>query len=273
MERTGTLYIQAAKRGEQTVVTDCLFEGAFKVARPVYLERSYPTIYCIHVGGGYVDGDIYETHISLEEQARLTVTTQASTKVYKTPRRPVQQLTKIFLKKDSILEFLPDPLIAYEKSRFIQETTIHMEKGATLLYSDIITPGWSPGGAPFQYEWVRSKLKVYEDGMLQIYDHLFLQPDQQNMASIMQMEGYTHFGSLLLVSSSTSAQVMKELEHLLEAYNDDTSMRVGSSALKTSGIVIRVLAKQTQAIERLFEACTNILRSSWQQEPVYLRKY
>ena len=51
---------------------------------------------------------------------------------------------KFILKEGSYLEYIPDPLIAYQNARYKQKNVIHMEKGATLLYSDIITPGWSP---------------------------------------------------------------------------------------------------------------------------------
>ncbi|MFB9758010.1 urease accessory protein UreD [Ectobacillus funiculus] len=271
MEHTGSLCLEAVQKDGQTIISDCWFEGAFKVTRPVYLESSHPTIYCIHVGGGYVNGDSYETSISLKEDARLTVTTQASTKVYRTPDKPVRQYTSILLKQGSILEFLPDPLIAYEKSRFVQETTVHMERGATFLYSDIITPGWSKTGEHFQYDWVRSKLKIYEDEKLQVYDHLFLQPKGHDMSSFMQMEGYTHFGAWLLVSPFVTEQWIKELSNILETCSSEA--RIGWSALKTNGIVVRVLAYHTQAIERIFQACTDLVRRQWQQVPLDLRKY
>ena len=33
-----------------------------------------------------------------------------------------------------------------------QKNIIRMDKGATFLYSDIITPGWSPDGEQFSYK-------------------------------------------------------------------------------------------------------------------------
>ena len=38
-----------------------------------------------------------------------------------------------------------------------------MEKGATFLYSDIITPGWSPDGERFSYDKLQLINEIYMD--------------------------------------------------------------------------------------------------------------
>ncbi|OLN23024.1 hypothetical protein BTO30_06505 [Domibacillus antri] len=270
MSMTGTLRVKAVCRGEKTVVADTYFDGAFKVARPVYFDEYEPTIYSLHVGGGYVGGDRYHTDVVLEENAKMTLTTQSAAKVYKTPAEPVYQSMDISLSKSSVFAYLPDPLIAYEQARFMQETTIYMEKGSTLLYSDIMTPGWSKSGEPFRYEWVRSKLKIYEDGALQAYDHLFLKPDKNDLFSPMQMEGYTHVGSLFIVSPALT-QWESELGQLLERYEDQA--RMGFSSLKNGGCSIRILANATHVIEEILLACTGWMREKLGQKHVQLRKY
>nr|WP_318503591.1 urease accessory protein UreD [Bacillus sp. T3] len=133
MNRAAVLELRAEKKVNKTIVADCFYEGALKITRPVYLDGTVPTVYLIHVGGGFVDGDCYRMKIDLDEQSHLALTTQSSTKVYRTPMKPVRQLTEITLKKGSVLEYFPDPLIAYKDSRFLQETTIHKEEGAILF--------------------------------------------------------------------------------------------------------------------------------------------
>lgn len=270
MSLTGTLRLKAVRHGLKTVVADTYFDGAFKVARPIYFNEHEPVIYTLHVGGGYVGGDRYHTEVALDPDAHMTMTTQSAAKVYKTPAAPVYQSMAIRLAAGSVFAYLPDPLIAYEQARFFQETTIHMEKGAVLFYSDIITPGWSPSGELFRYEWIRSKLKIYEEGVLQTYDHLFLQPDEQSLVSLMQMEGYTHTGSLFLIAPFMN-ELQDELDQLLAPY--EVSMRIGCSRLKLSGCSIRLLAHSTHEIEKVVAACQEWMRKKLDQEPLKLRKY
>ena len=175
---TGELRLDVENRKGKTVAKNVYFQGALKVMRPIYHDDSGQVCYYIlNPGGGYLDGDRYQMKIALENKARLTLTTQSATKVYRTPHTPAYQETEIYLKKGSYLEYIPDPLIAYQHARYKQKNVIHMEKGATFLYSDIITPGWSPDGERFSYDQLQLINEIYMDHELVAYDHIKLSPE------------------------------------------------------------------------------------------------
>lgn len=271
MSLTGTMSLTAEKRAEKTIISSCYYQGAMKVTRPVYLDPDAPSVYMMHVGGGYLDGDTYETDIHVQPEAEISVTTQSHTKVYKTPKEPVQQRTAITLGKNSVLEYLPDPLIAYEAARFLQETTVSMETGSVLIYSDIVTPGWAPDGHFFRYDWIRSKLKVYKNEKLVLFDHLKLEPDEQ-INGLMQMEGYTHTGMLAVLHEDISADTVDEIYELLTTR--ETKARYGISMLSEPGFILRVLAFSTKEVETLvFEVHRYIRQTLLQKEAIRFRKY
>jgi urease accessory protein len=248
MSYTGKLELVARKRGERTQVASCYYEGAFKLTRPVYLESTFPCVYFIHVGGGYVDGDTYLTNLLVEEGAELAVTTQSFTKVYKTPRHPVIQKTVIKLEKTSTLHYMPDPLIAYEGSKFSQETIVHLEENACLFYKDIITPGWAEDARLFRYDWIRSKLKVFKKDKLFLLDHLFLNPDE-DLSGLMQMEGYTHVGTFMIFHDKVGKPFLDAFYEKMETFPADA--RWGVSLLPEGGMILRVLAFKTGIIEQI----------------------
>ncbi|MGS2779851.1 urease accessory protein UreD [Robertmurraya sp. GLU-23] len=271
MSYTGVLDLIASKKNEKTIISSCYYEGALKIARPIYLEGDSPSIYLIHVGGGYVNGDSYFTQIQVDDSAHLLVTTQSSTKVYKTPTEPVRQQTKIKLGSGSVLEYIPDPLIAYEDARFIQETEVEIEHDSCFFYSDIITPGWAKDGSFFKYEWIRSKLKIFKDGQLMLFDHLFLEPDHQ-MNGIMQMEGYTHMGTFILIHEQVNKKFLDKLySYLIENFPD---VHLGLSALPDQGGILRLLANHSGIIEAIIaEAQTYSRRVLLNKESILWRKY
>lgn len=248
MTHTGLLELTAAKKHSKTIISSCYYEGALKITRPVYLEKDSPSIYLIHVGGGYVNGDVYRTNLALEEGAELAVTTQSSTKVYKTPKQPVCQYTNIVLGKGSVLEYLPDPLIAYEGARFIQETDVTISEGSSFFYSDIITPGWAEDGRLFSYDWIRSKLKVYKEKKLVLLDHLLLEPDE-GLGGIMQMEGYTHVGTFLILHSKADKRFIDAMYEILAELKGD--VQFGLSRLPEDGAILRILARSSGSIEMM----------------------
>ncbi|MED1467652.1 urease accessory protein UreD [Bacillus salipaludis] len=248
MSYTGVLELSAIRKHSKSIISTCYYEGALKMTRPIYLEKDFPSIYLIHVGGGYVDSDTYLTEISAEEGAGLSVTTQSATKIYKTPKKPVVQRTSLKLGKGSVLEYLPDPLIAYEGARFIQETTVRIEDEACFFYCDMITPGWAEDGSLFRYDWIRSKLKIYKEEKLIVFDHLLLEPDD-NMGGIMQLEGYTHVGTFLILSHKADKKFLDGLHEAMEGFQD--GVRFGLSTLPESGVILRILALNTGVIEKM----------------------
>ncbi|PIC62657.1 urease accessory protein [Sporosarcina sp. P13] len=271
-EWTGLLQLAVADRGGKTVPKSVYFQGAFKVMRPIYHSASgQACYYLLNPGGGYVDGDRYRMDITAEKDSRLTLTTQSATKVYRTPRNHVYQEANFHLKGGSYLEYLPDALIAYQQARYTQKTIIRMDPTATLFYSDILTPGWSPENRHFSYEQLRLVTEIYMDDELVVFDHLKLQPALHTMDALGVMEGYTHVGTILAVREDITQDVINRLhEELITSYD----CRIGISRLSTAGFTVRILANQTQVVERVIGQCHRFVSEEWfQEKPSFLRKY
>jgi urease accessory protein len=270
---TGVLELDVEDRLGKSVARDVYFQGAFKLQRPIYHNgSSMPCYYILNPGGGYLDGDKYRMRIKLRDEAKLTLTTQSATKVYKTPNKEAYQETEIFLGKDSYMEYLPDPLIAYKDARYFQKNIVHMDKGATFLYSDILTPGWSPEGENFSYDTLRLVNEIYFEHELVAFDHIKLSPNEQHMDGLGFMEGYTHLGSFVVVSDKTDTELLDRLYEVIQEADGD--FKAGLSMLAVPGFTIRVMANQTQVIERIFAKCHHVISDAWYQtKPSFLRKY
>ena len=270
---TGILSLDLENRKGKTVAKRAYFQGAFKVMRPIYHDNSGQVCYyLLNPGGGYLDGDRYRMEISIDEGAEVILTTQSATKVYKTPKSFAYQETEITLKKGSLLEYLPDPLIAYKDAHYKQKNVIHMETGSTYIYTDILTPGWSPEGEKFSYNAVQLVTEIYLDGQLGVFDHIKLTPGKHSISGLGFMEGYTHLGSMIVVSELTSNTLLDEIYEMIQEEGAD--FKFGLSRLPVSGLSIRILANSTQLIERIFDNCHRLIKKSWfQTTPNSLRKY
>jgi urease accessory protein len=270
---TGVLHLGAEERYGKTVAKNVYFQGAYKVMRPIYHDESgQACYYLLNPGGGYLDGDRYQMKISLEKQAKLTLTTQSATKIYKTPNSHAYQESEFNLKEGSYLEYIPDPLIGYKNARYKQKNVVHMEKGCTLLYSDIVTPGWSPDGEKFSYDTLQLINEIYMENELVVYDHIKLSPATQNMDSLGLMEGYSHLGSMIVVDEKTNHDLLDRLYESIP--NHSLESKIGLSLLPVPGFTVRVLANNTQTIEKIFSDFHNILSQEWfNKTPSFLRKY
>ncbi|UGB29387.1 urease accessory protein UreD [Metabacillus sp. B2-18] len=270
MTYTGYLQLEVEKKQNRSVISNSFFDGVLKITRPTYLPEGLPLLTLIHVGGGYVDGDSYKTEVVVSEGAKLALTTQASTKIYKSPRLGVTQYMDYFLKNNSELYVKQDSLIPYKDANFSQQTNVYMDSNSIFYFTDIITPGWSEDGKLFQYEKVASKMKIFIDDKLQVFDHQLLVPNQ-NLHQFMQLEGYTHIGTLFMIHPHVSETV---IEKIREALSSSIDARFGISLLNVPGLALRVLANSTPAIEMIFNMCETVLRKDLdEKEMIEWRKW
>lgn len=271
MTYTGQLLLDTQYRHNKSVIANSFFDGVLKITRPSYTEEETPMITIIHIGGGYVDGDSYYSEISVDSEARLAVTTQASTKIYKTLRRGVLQKAKYLLKEKSKLYIKQDPVIAYKDAKYTQATEVFMAADAEFYYTDILTPGWAEDGKLFQFTEVHSKLKIFTEGNLTVFDHLRIRPDE-DLPKIMQLEGYTHLGSLFYINPTFTENKISLLREEL-SFTSKSDVQCGVSQLAVCGICVRILAKSTTDVEKIFLAIERFIYFHFDHElPLQWRK-
>ncbi|WP_370275860.1 urease accessory protein UreD [Georgenia sp. SYP-B2076] len=271
----GELALTVRPRGGRSVAVHQFHRGALRVLRPMYLDTTGQVTYVVvNPGGAYLDRDRYRIDVAVGDGGDLMLTTQSATKVYRTPEdRAVQQVT-ICLGPGSRLEYLPDQLIAYRGARYRQDTRIEMAPTASLMMSEVVTPGWSPSGTPFLYTELRLRSVVTMGGRPVAVDNLVLAPrgGAAGMSGMGLLEGHTHVGSLLVVDPRAD-------EAALQMVRERVATRAGHlvagvSAPSVPGLALRVLGTATQEVNGLIMAVVNELRVRWfGQPPADLRKY
>ncbi|WP_153007951.1 urease accessory protein UreD [Kocuria rhizophila] len=160
-EWAGQLRLSVAERNGRSYAARQFHEGALRVLRPHYLDRSGQVTYTVvNPGGAYLGADAYLLDVAVERDASLVLTTQSATKVYRTPQGPATQDMTVRLGPGSCLEHVPDQLIVYRGGSYLQRTRVDMDPAASLLLAEIVTPGWSPSGASFAYDELRMRTEV-----------------------------------------------------------------------------------------------------------------
>lgn len=248
--------------------------GAAKISPAIYLDDdSIPCYYLIQLGGGYIEGEYYENRLKLEEGSQAILTTQASSKIYKSENGiPSKQYTNLQLEKNSKLEFINDSVILYKDAVYEQSTDIYLEKGATLIYSDGITAGWSPDGKLFQYTSARIKTNLYLNGELIYLDNLKITPKDYEVQSFGILEGYKNFGTMVVIDERIDKELIKRLRE--ETKNLNLDVKFGISLLEKNGFIVRVLGNLTQDIQKVINKVHTYLRKEFFEfEELDLRKY
>ena len=271
---TGELRLTIGERGGRGVATSQYHQGALRIIRPHYLDASGQVAYTIvNPGGGYLGGDVYDVDVEVQDGARLLLTTQSATKIYRTPGEPAVQRTRFALGPGASLEYVPDQLIAYRGASYRQETVVELAADSSLVMCDVITPGWSPDGKLFRYDEVRVRNEILRDGRLFALDNLLIRPGEPDapLSGMLFLEDYTHLGAMLVVDRRVDADLVRELEDLLVPLDPDGQL--GVSLLNGPGFALRALSRSTDTLNTMLHAAVDLLRDRWFGQPsLNLRK-
>ncbi|WP_047504695.1 urease accessory protein UreD [Staphylococcus sp. ZWU0021] len=272
---TGQLDLSVFNNGKKSVARDVFFEKALKVMRPVYLNQSdIPTFYIVNVGGGYLDSDRYTMNFNIDSDAKVILTSQGATKIYKTLNDHVEQYQTFNIKNNGYAEYVGDPIIAFENAKFYQHNVFNLESTASLFYTDILTPGYSKSDKRFSYTYMHLLNEIYVDDALVTFDNMLLDPQKQNVDGLGYMEDYTHLGSCYFIHPSVNQkfieQVYEEIKHFQHKYD----CRFGITHLPTHGFSLRILSNKTQVIESIITAVQcYVVKQIFDRDVDFLRKY
>nr|WP_211879280.1 urease accessory protein UreD [Pseudarthrobacter albicanus] len=254
-------------------------QGALRVLRPHYLDDSGQVCYVmVNPGGAYLGADLYTVDVEVEAGARLLLTTQSATKIYRTPGSFAEQRMTLNLGEGAQLELAPDQLIAYREASYRQNTHITVHPASSLLMAEVVTPGWSPDGSSFKYEELRLRNEIHVSGVngpeLLALDNLLIRPPLGDVTGMGFMEGFSHLGSLIVVDPRVDQALADELHALTAGCDAYTGVSLTAKKSGTMGLVLRSLSNSTGELNHLLGACTGLLRERWYgQSPLNLRKY
>ncbi|MFJ4028595.1 urease accessory protein UreD [Paenarthrobacter sp. NPDC089989] len=275
----GQLQLRIAERAGRSVAVHQFHEGALRVLRPHYLDRSGQVCYVmVNPGGAYLGADLFLMDVEVEAGAELLLTTQSATKIYRTPGSFAEQRMGVRLGKGARLEVVPDQLIAYREASYRQVSHISVHPTSCLVMAEVITPGWSPDGASFRYEELRLsneiRVETVDGAKLLALDNLLIRPPLGDVTGMGFMEGYSHLGSLIVVDPRVDQELADQLDRVTRDYSAHSGVSLTISVGGTSGLILRSLSNSTQELNDLLGACTGLLRKRWfEQEPLNLRKY
>jgi urease accessory protein len=275
----GELQLVVTERGGRSVATHQFHRGALRVLRPHYLDDSGQVCYVlVNPGGAYLGADLYVIDVEVADGAALLLATQSATKIYRTPGSFAEQRMRLRVGEGARLESAPDQVIAYREASYRQNTHVTVHPTSSLVMAEIITPGWSPDGAPFRYEELRLRTEVRvesgETGGLLAVDNLLIRPPLDDVTGMAFMEGFSHLGSLTVVDPRVDQALADELHEITAGFAAYTGISLTEAVMGTAGLVLRSLSNSTEELQRVAGAATALLRKSWfGQDRLDLRKY
>ena len=235
----------------KTIITKQFSQVPLQIQRVLYLENTLPEmayLYVISPSGGILQGDRYRTDIGLKNNAISHITTQGATRIYSMNSNFASQIINITVDENCYLEYIPDQIIPYKNSRYYQKVNLDIHENATLIYSEILTPGRVAMGESFDYDicYLRTHCKN-QNGIIRILENAKIEPRKQKLKDLGILGEFNIVGTVYIL---TRKKDVSDIENCINEYIRDKNLRsVGTSILSDeSGIIIRILETKTDTV-------------------------
>ena len=259
--KVGILDIELKENSElKTVITKQFSQVPLQLQRAIYPESSLPGmayLYIISPSGGILQGDRYKTDIMMKNNAVSHITTQGATRIYSMNSNSASQLVNITLDENCYLEYIPDQIIPYQNSRYYQKVNLNIHDNATLIYSEVLTPGRIAMNESFDYDicYLRTYCKN-QNNKFRCLENMKIEPKKYNMKIKGVLGEYNIVGTVYVLTKRSKLQKLEE--KINEKIEKSEVITFGTSILPNeSGIIIKILGNST---EDIFEKIYDVLK-------------
>lgn len=258
--KVGILEIELKQGNNKTTITKQFSQVPLQIQRAVYPEESIPEmayLYIISPSGGILQGDRYKIDVTLKNNAISHITTQGATRIYSMNSNFASQITNITVDDNCYLEYIPDQIIPYQNSRYYQKVNLNIHDKATMIYSEVLTPGRMAMNEYFDYDvcYLRTYCKNQEE-KFRCLENMKIEPKNQNLNSDGILGKNKIVGTVYIL---TKKDHITELENMINTNLEKLEeVSIGTSILPNeSGIIVKIIGNNT---EDIFEIIYSVLK-------------
>jgi urease accessory protein len=229
--------------GERTVVRHAFSTSPLKLLNPQN-HSAAAWVYLASYGGGLVGGDALRIDIDVERGAAAVISTQASTKVYRSVQGASQQL-RADVADDALLVLAPDPVVCFARSSYAQNVEIRLAERGALVLVDWLGAGRVASGERWQLDYFSSLTQIWRGQRRLLYDSLRLTPEDGDVARRMG-----RFNALVTVViggpllAADASRVLQEVAAMpLEKRSD---LLISANPLGEGALLLRIAAVSTE---------------------------
>ncbi len=179
----GSAHLTFTRSGADTVLTRAFATSPAKLIETTRRGAAC-WVYAATLGGGFVGGDDIRLRADVTAGARALLTTQASTKVYRS-LRPSQQHVTATVESDALLAVVPDPIVCFDGAHFTQTQRYDLHTDASLVMVDWMTSGRHAAGERWAFSRYENRVDIRRGGRRIFFDGLVLEPSADTIASRM----------------------------------------------------------------------------------------
>jgi len=206
-------------------------------------------VYTSSFGGGLVDGDRLILDIDVGAGAAAFVSSQASTKVYRS-RKGTSAEVHARIGCDALLVVAPDPVVCFTAARYEQVQHFDLAAGAGLVLVDWLSSGRHAAGERWAFDEYRAQLRAHQEGRLVVHDSIALRAKDGGLsdrlgrfdvlATALVLGAPVHDSALEIIARAAQLPVTRRADALLVAtqVGDGCVLRIAGTSVERVGTML-----------------------------------
>src|SRR2546421_657891 len=134
----------------------------FKVIRAFPVTDGGALVHLHNVSGGVLGGYHLEVSVHVGTKAYAQLTSTSATRIYRCQPHlsAATQTVAMIVEEGGLLEYLPDLIIPFARSRYIQRSRIELAPNAGLFWWETLAPGRTARDEVFEYDLLHVDLDI-----------------------------------------------------------------------------------------------------------------
>jgi urease accessory protein len=219
-------------------------EGALRVRFPNVSNRDALEAVIVNTAGGMAGGDRFDLDIAVGSGAKLTVTTAAAEKIYRSLGPDTEIRVKLDIGSGGTLGWLPQETILFDQIRLRRSIEADLAPDASLLLAEGVVFGRSAMGETLAHGHFFDRWRVRRDGAL-----IFAESLRLDDAIAEQLRQRAVAGGAVAIASVLKIPGDEEVVAAVRAKEKDFAGEVGVSAWNGLALA-RLVAPDGAALHR-----------------------
>jgi urease accessory protein len=265
----GRANIGVIRSGTRSVVDRAYATSPLRLLTPANHGHA-AWIYTSSFGGGLVDGDRIAMDIDVGRGAAAFISTQASTKIYRSPGGTSADM-QARVAPEGLLVVAPDPVVCFSGARYRQTQTFELADGAALVLLDWMSSGRHAAGERWAFDEYHGQIAVRVEGRLLVHDALALRAADGNLGTRL---GRFNVLAVAVLAGTTLAAAASALVATVSVtpLPRRADQLVAATPLRDCGCVVRFAGTSVERVGRMIREFLGFLPALLGDDP-WIRKW
>lgn len=258
----------------KSIMRDLERRAPLIVQQELYFDEEMPEMPCVYIlssGGPNVDGDRYRQDITVKKDAYAHISTGAATKLAEMKYNYSGLVQNFVLEDNAYLEFIPEPVIPCNRTRFISDTRLCVAETATVFYSEIYMGGrkYYKDGELFKFD-ILSVCSHGErpDGPELFREKFVIDPRVENPRNLGVMGSFDVFANVIVMTPPDKAEEIYESTEVFLDFNKKLAAGITRLPNK-AGLLYKVLGMEPGPVKKIVREFCSKVRMAVKGKPLF----